>query len=118
LEADNVRKILVDLFTTEGTEAALMKLETFQNNEETALSAGALNTVGKVLLAWKMYPEANALFEKGSSYFPDRSLFHNNQGVANLYLKQPQIAKKNFLKALKVDSSDVRARSYLKLLEK
>lgn len=118
LEEDNVRKILIDLFKTEGTEAALTKLETLQNTEETALSAGALNTVGKTLLELKMYQEAYALFEKGSSIYPDRSFFHNNQGIANLFLKQPEIAKKNFLQALQIDSTNIRANSYLRLLEK
>ncbi|MEM7087234.1 MAG: YceI family protein [Bacteroidota bacterium] len=118
LENENVRKIIADLFKTEGSQSALMKLDTLQSNEETALSAGALNTVGKTLLAWQMYQEAHELFKKGSDLYPDRSLFHNNQGVANLYMQQPEIAKQNFLKALQIDSTNMRAKSYLRLLKK
>jgi len=118
LENDNVRKVLIDLFKAEGTEAALTKLEILQHTEETALSAGALNTIGKTLLEWEMYSEAYTLFEKGSTFFPDKSLFHNNQGIANLYLNRPEVAKKNFLTALIIDSFNIRAKSYLRLLEK
>jgi polyisoprenoid-binding protein YceI len=115
LEVDNMRKVVIDLFKTEGTEAALMKLETVQNNNETALSSGALNTIGKTLLTWKMYPEAIALFEKGSTYFPEKALFYNNLGVTNLHLKQTKKAQEHFQMALKKDSSNTRTKSYLKL---
>lgn len=115
LEVDNMRKVLIDLFKAEGTEAALKKLETLQSNEETALSSGALNTIGKTLLAWKMYPEAIALFEKGSTYYPEKSLFYNNQGVANLHLKQLKKAREFFQKAMSIDSANTTAKSYLKL---
>ena len=115
LEADNVRKVLIDLFTAEGTKAALMKLDTLQSNEETALSSGALNTVGKTLLARQMFAEANALFEKGSALFPDKSLFFNNLGVTQLHMNNTSQAQTYFSKALQIDSSDTRAKAYLSL---
>jgi len=118
LEVDNVRKLLIDLFKAEGTETALMKLKTLQSNEETALSSGALNTVGKTLLAWSMYSEANALFEQGSILFPNKTLFYNNLGVTQLHLKNTTSAQSYFSKALQIDSTDARANAYLCLLSK
>lgn len=118
LEADNVRKLLIDLFKAEGIKAALMKLKALQGNKESALSSGAMNTVGKTLLAWKMYLEANALFEQGSIHFPNKTLFYNNLGVTQLHLKNTTKAQSYFSKALQIDSTDVRTKAYLDLLSK
>lgn len=117
LEEDNVRKIVLDVFKGSGAEDGVNKIETLHKNEETALSSGALTTIGKTLQTWEMYEEAIVLFMKGTELYPDKASLHTNLGISYLLNNQEEKAIKQLKIALEMDPANSRAAAYLKLLE-
>ena len=113
LETDNPRKLILNAFKTKTPEECLALLKQHLTSDSNNLSVGALNTIGKTLLARKQFDAANVVFEQAIHRYPESASLLENMGITQLHLNQKSNSKLFFEKAIQLDATRTVSTAYL-----
>ncbi len=114
-QATDTDKIVLDIIKESGIDAGLKKINNLYNSEE--ISSGKLSTIGSTLNEWQMFEDARQIFELKGALFGKSDIVFNQLGITDIFLKDTDRARKNFKKALIVDSTNSRAVEYERLID-